>query len=160
MKKILLSLFAVLALCLGLSAAASASSSAAAPCTNDQIEITRLGYNAPGVDDNGDRNKEYVRLSNKLAVPCSLAGWKIHDNYKAGNGTWGNSWTFPAGAEIGGSAVLYVYNGAGVNDSDSLYRDFKHHFNNAGDTVYVENGSDVVVDKVTYDDYQFWAPLP
>ena len=142
------------------------------------VRIIEYGPNAPGADTAAKRNYEFLRLKNMTAGPLDVEGWWVQDNYphvykltadnvsyvklpddspfrqEAGAaGPAGDHMVMPAGAEI------YVYNGAGsdgnpTNMTLALYRDYIHHFNNAGDTLRVKNASGVTIHWVTYTPYR------
>lgn len=132
------------------------------------VRFEAVGTNAPGVDKTSNENAEFVRLRNMTGAALDIEGWVLHDSYQNGAGDWGNRYTFKGSALPVGSpfrvdtdtdtstpdhlvmptgADIYVYNGSGIDttptsNTASIYRNFKHHFNNAGDTLYVRTSAD------------------
>jgi lamin tail-like protein len=132
------------------------------------VKFVSVGTNAPGTDNNGNRNAEFVRLKNTTGAALDIEGWVLHDAYQNSAGDWGNRYTFKGTALPSGSpfrvdhdsdpttadhfvmpvgADLYVYNGSGVDSTPTsntaaLYRNFRHVYNNGGDTLYVRTSAD------------------
>lgn len=132
------------------------------------VEFIAVGVNAPGKDTSANRNAEFVRLKNASGAALDIEGWVLHDTYQNSAGDWGNRYTFkgttlPAGSPfrvdhdtdpatpdrfvMPVGADLYVYNGSGIDttptsNTAAIYRNFKHHFNNGGDTLYVRTSAD------------------
>lgn len=146
------------------------------------VKIMSYGTNAVGTDTTGNRNAEFVRLRNTTAAAINVEGWVLHDTYQTGSGDWGNRYTFkgsqlPAGSPFRfdhdtdastpdqfvmpvGSEV-YVYNGSGVDttptsNTAAVYRNFKHMWNNGGDTIYLRTSADTAstVARVKYSPYR------
>ena len=157
------------------------STSASAVGTGD-VKIMSYGTNAVGTDTSANRNAEFVRLRNTTAGPIDVEGWILHDTYQTGGGDWGNRYTFrgsqlPAGSPFKvdhdsdpatadhfvmptGSEV-YVYNGSGVDttptsNTAAVYRNFKHMWNNGGDTIYLRTNAETAstVARVKYSPYR------
>lgn len=150
-------------------AAPAASASTLVAALGD-AKVRAVGTNAPGVDDAGDRNAEFVWFVNTTGAALDVEGWVLHDAYQTAGGDWGNRYTFkgtvlPAGSPFrtagpdtvpgnaddrfvmpaGGQVI--VYNGSGVDSSPTsttaaIYRNFKHHYNNGGDTIYLRTDKD------------------
>jgi hypothetical protein len=159
-------------------APALSSTTTAAPSLDSHLKIKEYGTNAPGTDTSANRNYEFVRLTNTAPAgsdPLNVEGWVLHDTYQTGGGDWGNRYTLkgsvlPAGSpfkaaddtfQIPAGASVYIYNGSGVdsqptNNVAALYRNFKHHWNNAGDTIYVRKSasSPGYVAAVVYTSYR------
>lgn len=144
------------------------------PSNVGKIKIVEYGFNAPGTDTNGNRNSEFVRLTNPTAAAVEVEGWLLHDSYKNGAGDWGNRYVFKATDLPTGSAfrdavtgkftvppggTVYVYQGSGVdttptNSTAAVYRNHSHIWNNGGDTIYVRDLGGDVVSWVRYDGYR------
>lgn len=139
--------------------------------------LIEWGVNAPGTDHNagpGDnRNYEFLRFTNTTGAPLDVEGWWVQDNFphvykleanKAGAplpvgspfrselgavGPADDHFVMPAGSQV------YVYNGAGTdgnptNLTAALYRNYVHHFNNAGDTMSIHDSDGTTVSWVTF----------
>lgn len=137
-----------------------------------KVVIYEHGWNAQGTDTNANRNAEFVRLVNRSGAAVDVTGWSLHDAYKTGAGDYGNRYVFkaadlPEGSplKVDGKFVIpaggnvYVYNGAGVdgtptNTTAALYRNFKHHYDNAGDTVQLDDLDGTVVSFVSRTSYR------
>lgn len=127
------------------------------------LKIKEWGWNAPGPDTTSNRNDEFVRVQNTApegSGPLKVEGWVIHDTYQNAAGDWGNRFTFkgsslPAGSpfkaadgsfQIPAGYSVVVYNGSGVdsqptNNVAAVYRNFKHHWNNGSETLYVRESA-------------------
>lgn len=157
---------------------AKASTVVAAPSEASDVKVFEWGTNAAGADTNANRNAEFVRIKNTAPAgsdPLNVENWVIHDTYQTAGGDWGNRFTFkgaslPAGSpfkaadgtfQIPAQYQVYVYSGSGVDSTPgssvaSVFRNFKHHFNNAGDTIYVRTNKDApgYVAAVVYTSYR------
>jgi hypothetical protein len=158
-----------------------AGTSMASAASVGDVQIIGYGSNAVGADTSANRNSEFVRLRNDTAGPVDVEGWVLHDTYQNAAGDWGNRFTFrgaslPAGSpfrvadadaskpdhfSIPAGADVYVYNGSGVDttptsNTASVYRNYKHMWNNGGDTIYLRTSADATsyVAKVTYSPYR------
>ncbi len=146
----------------------SLSGSTAKAASLGDVKFVSVGTNAPGTDTSGNRNAEFVRLKNTTGAALDIEGWVLHDAYQNSAGDWGNRYTFKGTALPSGSPFrvdhdsdastpdhfvmpvgsdLYVYNGSGVDSTPTsntaaLYRNFKHVYNNGGDTLYVRTSAD------------------
>jgi len=139
------------------------------------VRIVEFGFNAVGTDTAANRNSEFVRIKNTTAGTLAVEGWVLHDAYQNSAGDWGNRFTFqgsalPAGSpfkdadgrfQIPAGAEVYVYQGSGVDSTPtsntaSVYRNGKHIWNNAGDTIYVRTSKDApsYVARVIYTGYR------
>lgn len=157
--------------------AGSSSVATASPSNVGKVKIIEYGSNAPGTDHNagpGDnRNAEFLRLLNSTAGPLDVEGWWVQDNfphvYKL-KGTvlpsdspfrdpgptaspTDDRFVIPVGGQV------YVYNGAGTdtqptNLTAALYRNYIHHFNNAGDTLSFRDLDGTAVHWVAYTPYR------
>ncbi len=166
------------------SAVVTANTGSAVAAARGDLSFKSWGTNAAGADTAGNRNAEFVRLSNTTGAARDVTGWVVHDNYQTAGGDWGNRFTFrgdtfPVGHAFRGAGAdttpgtaddrtvvpaggeVYVYNGSGMdstpgNTTGSVYRNFKHVYNNAGDTLYVRESNDAsgYVAKLTYTPYR------
>lgn len=155
--------------------------SASAVAVGD-VKVVSYGTNAVGTDTTSNRNAEFVRLRNTTAGPIDVEGWVLHDTYQNNAGDWGNRYTFkgstlPVGSPFkvdhdsdAGTAEhfvmpvgseVYVYNGSGVDttptsNTAAVYRNFKHMWNNGGDTIYLRTSADTAstVARVKYSPYR------
>lgn len=154
--------------------------SASAVAVGD-VRVTSYGTNAPGVDTPANRNSEFVRFKNTTGAALDIEGWVLHDTYQTSGGDWGNRYTFKGASLPDGSpfrvdhdsdgstpdhfvmpsaAEVYVYSGSGVdsvpNNTAAIYRNFKHMWNNAGDTIYIRTSADATgfVARVKYSPYR------
>jgi len=146
------------------------------------VKFAAVGTNAPGTDTNANRNAEFVRLKNASGAALDIEGWVLHDSYQNSAGDWGNRYTFKGTSLPAGSpfrvdhdsnpatpdhfvmpvgADLYVYNGSGIDSTPTsntaaLYRNFKHVYNNGGDTLYVRTSNDATsyVARYKYSPYR------
>jgi hypothetical protein len=157
---------------------ASAGTSSVALASYGDVRIIEYGPNAPGADTAAKRNYEFLRLKNMTAAAINVEGWWVQDSYPhvyklegvklpatspfrdAGTDTVKPSaddqFVIPVGGQV------YVYNGAGAdgnptNLTAALYRDYIHHFNNAGDTLYVKASNGGTVHRVTYTPYRVYT---
>lgn len=173
----------IAALCviaLGLGGFMLAGSAASAdPANVGKACLIEWGVNAPGTDRNagpGDnRNAEFLRFVNKTGGPLDVENWYVQDNFPhtyklegvklpltspfrddgADNvpGNADDHFVMPAGSQV------YVYNGAGsdgnpTNLTAALYRNYIHHFNNAGDTMSFRDSGGTAVSWVTFTPYR------
>jgi hypothetical protein len=145
------------------------------PGVAGDVKIIEYGPNAPGADTAAKRNYEFLRLANVTVNSIDVEGWWVQDNYPhvyklqasklpatspfrdAGPDTTMNTaddrFVIPVGGQV------YVYNGSGVdgnptNLTAALYRDYIHHFNNAGDTLRVKTAAGVTSHWITYTPYR------
>lgn len=165
------SFIAILAL---IFAVANVGPASADPSNVGKVKIIEYGVNAVGKDTNGNRNAEFVRLMNVSDAPVKVEGWTVHDTYQNAAGDYGNRFTLkgaalPAGSPmkdaatgdfvLGAGDQVYVYNGSGAdttptNHTAAIYRNYKHMWNNAGDTIYVRDGDGTVIHWVTFTPYR------
>lgn len=180
MRRIIIGIVTACVIALGLTGSAAF----ADPSHVGNVKITEYGTNAPGKDTTGNRNAEFVRLVNTTSAALDVEGWILHDTYQNAAGDWGNRYTFratdlptgspfkvtadhdenPATANttrfvIPAGGQVYVYNGSGAdttptNNTAAIYRNFKHMWNNGGDTIYVRDGDGTVVAYVIYTPYR------
>jgi len=160
----------------------SLSGASASAASVGDVEFVAVGTNAPGKDTNANRNAEFVRLKNATGAALDIEGWVLHDSYQNSAGDWGNRYTFKGTALPAGSPFrvdhdsdastpdhfvmpvgsdLYVYNGSGVDSTPTsntaaIYRNFKHVYNNGGDTLYVRTSNDATsyVARYKYSPYR------
>jgi hypothetical protein len=159
---------------LGISPASAGTSSVALASYGD-VRIIEYGPNAPGADTAAKRNYEFLRLKNMTAAAINVEGWWVQDSYphvykleasklpatspfraEVDATHAGDEFVIPVGGQV------YVYNGAGAdgnptNLTAALYRDYIHHFNNAGDTLYVKASNGGTVHRVTYTPYRVYT---
>jgi micrococcal nuclease len=100
-------------------------------------------YNSPG-DDNYSKEDEYICVTNQGASPVDMTRWWIRD--KAGA-----TYYFPAFSLAAGASVR-VRTGCGQPTSTDLYwcKDGSAVWNNNGDTAYLYNAQDALVNQLTY----------
>lgn len=170
MRKIIIGIITACVIALGLTGSAAFAN----PSHVGNVKITEYGSNAPGKDTTGNRNAEFVRLVNTTGAALDVEGWILHDTYQNGAGDWGNRYTFratdlptgspfkvgtPARFTVPAGGQVYVYNGSGAdttptNNTAAIYRNFKHMWNNGGDTIYVRDLDGTVVAYVIYTPYR------
>ncbi len=170
MRKIIIGIVTACVIALGLTGSAAF----ADPSHAGNLKITEYGTNAPGKDTTSNRNAEFVRLVNTTGAALDVEGWILHDTYQNAAGDWGNRYTFraadlptgspfkvgtPARFTVPAGGQVYVYNGSGAdttptNNTAAVYRNFKHMWNNGGDTIYVRDGDGTVVAWVIYTSYR------
>lgn len=170
MKRAIIGIVTLCVIALGL----GSSTAFADPANAGKLKISEYGFNAPGTDTNANRNAEFVRLVNMTSAALDVEGWILHDSYQTAGGDWGNRYTFratdlPTGSpfKVGTSArftipaggQVYVYSGSGTdttptNNTAAIYRNFKHHLNNAGDSIYVRDLDGSVVAWLTYTSFR------
>jgi hypothetical protein len=138
-----------------------------------KLRIMEYGSNAPGKDTTSNRNAEFVRLVNVSGAAVDVTGWILHDSYRTAGGDWGNRYTFrvddlPTGSPfrsaegrfvVPAGGQVYVYNGSGAdttptNTTAAIYRDFKHVYNNGGDSLYLRDADGQIVTWVQYTPYR------
>lgn len=163
---------AITSLVAGLAAGALTSGASANPSNVNKVRVWEYGHNAVGTDTSANRNQEFVRLRNVSGEEIDVTGWILHDTYQNSEGDWGNKYVFkttdlPAGSPFlkDGRFVMppgsdvYIYNGSGTdptptNTTAAIYRNYKHHWNNAGDTIYLRDADGTVVHRVDYTSYR------
>lgn len=142
--------------------------SVASAASLGDVKFLSVGTNAAGTDTSANRNAEFVRLKNTTGAALDVEGWVVHDAYQNAAGDWGNRYTFHGTALPSGSPFrvdhdtnpatpdhfvmpagsdVYVYNGSGVDttptsNTAAIYRNFKHVYNNGGDTIYVRTSAE------------------
>lgn len=160
MKKTLLALMGALALMLGgLSMAPASASVAPAPGTSD-VRIVRVGTDAMGSDNFGNRNREYVTFRNVSDHAVDVANLLVEDNWAHGRTLAHRSHTcntyeitdLPdnSSTEIASGETVTVFNGARIGgdvkvgseyrlyaNSDTDCGTYGHVFNNDADAVWV-----------------------
>lgn len=151
-------------------ATANAVKTVAQPATvamaaNCDVVIYEYGHNAPSTDTDAKRNYEFLRLVNTGAAPVEVEGWWVQDTFphtykleasKLPAGSPFNvagKFTMPVGSSV------YLYNGTGTdtqptNNSAAIYRNTTHHFNNAGDTLYLKRVDGKTMSYVQYTSYR------
>lgn len=109
----------------------------------DQLAIEEVHYNAMGNDEE-NLNDEYVVFLNKNEESMDLTGWSVRDEH-------GNRFDFPSGFRLAPQSSVTLYTGKGTNVSTALYW---HHetpvWNNDGDTVFLYNEKNVVVETFVW----------
>lgn len=157
-----------------------AGSAMADPANVGKVRIIEYGSNAVGKDTSSNRNEEFVRLMNVSGADVDVEGWKLHDTYQDGDGGWGNAVTLSASKlpesspfrkdhdsdpatpdrfVLSAGGQIYVYNGSGTdttptNQTAAIYRNYKHHWNNGGDTIYLRDNGGTVVHWIKYSPYR------
>jgi endonuclease YncB( thermonuclease family) len=107
------------------------------------LNATCSQFNPPG-DDNQILTEEYICITNKGAAAVDMTGWWVRD--KAGA-----TYTFPV-FSLAARASVRVRTGCGQNTLTDLYwcKDGSAVWNNGGDTAYLYNAQDALVDQLTY----------
>ncbi|MCA9439732.1 MAG: lamin tail domain-containing protein, partial [Candidatus Omnitrophica bacterium] len=115
-------------------------------CSYDPNEFGTIhDYNGDGVPD--EAADEFVELYNATDSPIDLSGWTLDDDNPAN----GNTFTFPAGAEISARSYVVVFGGGsptgfGIPTFTGLPR-----LGNAGDQVRLNDGTREV-DSIGFED--------
>ncbi|MBM3190008.1 MAG: lamin tail domain-containing protein, partial [Chloroflexi bacterium] len=100
-------------------------------------------FDAPG-DDNQNLNEEYVCFENYGDTAVDMTGWQVADEA-------GKRYTFPAFV-LAPKAIVRLRTGSGINTQTDLYwESARAIWNNAGDTVYLYDGSGNLVNRYRYD---------
>lgn len=110
------------------------------PSSVPNVRITQIEYDpASGTDLEG----EFVRIVNNEAGPVDLTGWHLSDEADT-------VFTFPAYI-LGPGTVVKVWVREGTNSSNELFWGRNRSvWNNGGDTAFLKNASNVLVDSCSY----------
>jgi len=142
MRKIVMSLLAVVVVAAGLVAGESQEASAAGYC----VQIFRIYYNSPGSDtgSNASLNGEFITLHNRCSTARSLNNGVIR---AAARHTYSFG-TYPLGAD----KDVRVHTGKGSNiATDRYWGQGWYIWNNDKDTAYLRNGpSGTLIDVCSY----------
>ena len=104
------------------------------------VSIDQIVYDpSSGTDLEG----EYVRILNNEAGPVELTGWRLSDIADT-------TFIFPAFVLPAGATVrVWVKDGAD-NSAELYWGRGRAVWNNAGDTAFLKNSNDVLVDSCSY----------
>lgn len=163
-------------LALALVAAAAVLGTAASASAADlpDLQISRVGYNANGVDSWTNRNQEYVDVTNTSGAPVDVKGLVVEDSWAHSNGddnprhcNTSTVTALPGVVEADGKLMLAaghtvrVYTGSGTpavfgtgGRIHAIYKNSTcgyhgHYLNNGADTVYIVLGD--AVESLSYD---------
>ncbi len=105
------------------------------------IRITHVENNAPGPFP---VTREYVVIENQGGTSQVMTNWKLTDQSPR------NVYTFPAFTLAPGASVK-VWTGCGTNSAEELFWcHVRPVWDDDGDTAYLYNQSDELIDKYTY----------
>ncbi len=103
------------------------------------VRIAIIVYDPEGSDVLG----ENVKIENRGSAPQNLAGWKLSD-------LAGNTYTFPS-FSLGPGQAVTVWVGSGSNDAANLFWGRGSPvWNNSGDTAFLKNDLNALVDQCAY----------
>ena len=112
-----------------------------------RIKVTRIFFDAPGVDTNptnSSLNAEFVALKNVTSLPVVMTGWTLVDAQS-------HSFTFPAGFSLAAGKTVRVHTGKGTNSGTDLYfRSGSFIWNNTGDTATLRNAGGSTASSCKY----------
>jgi micrococcal nuclease len=108
------------------------------------VRIRDLEFNPPG-DDGDDLNGEWVEVESFDTGDVDLTDWGIRDDSSS------NRYVFPDGFVAGPGVVIRVHSGCGTDSTTELFWCADQPvWNNAGDTVIVQDGLGNVAARVAY----------
>ncbi len=142
MMRRLIGIAAALAVAVGGSLAVAAPAQAAIPA----IEITKVYYDSPGVDNRSKAslNAEYVKLTNRRARTINLKNWTLRDKAN-------HVYTFSGNVKLAKGKSLVIRTGKGTNTASTRYWGSGNYvWNNTGDTAYLRNASGKLIDKCAW----------
>ncbi|MDG4794426.1 lamin tail domain-containing protein [Micromonospora sp. WMMD1082] len=142
MTRRLIGLVAALAVTVGGSLAVAAPAQAATPA----IEITKVYYDSPGVDNRSKAslNAEYVKLTNRRARTINLKNWTLRDKAN-------HVYTFSGNVKLAKGKSIVIRTGKGKNTASTRYWGSGNYiWNNTGDTAYLRNASGKLIDKCAW----------
>lgn len=107
------------------------------------IDASCSQFDSPG-NDNYSKEEEYVCVTNQGTAAVDMTRWWIRD--KAGA-----TYYFPA-FSLAASASVRIRTGCGQDSPTDLYwcKDGSAVWNNSGDTAYLYNAQDQLVNELTY----------
>ncbi|MFL6054750.1 MAG: lamin tail domain-containing protein [Actinoallomurus sp.] len=109
------------------------------------VQIYRVYYNSPGVDNrsNTSLNGEWVQIINRASSSRSLTGWRLRDRT-------GYTYTF-GGFRLAARQTVYVHTGKGTDTTRHRYWGRRAYvWNNTGDTAYLRNSSGTLIDTCSW----------
>ncbi|GIJ78088.1 hypothetical protein Xph01_25200 [Micromonospora phaseoli] len=133
---------AALAVAVGGSFAVAAPAHAATPA----IEITKVYYDSPGVDNrsNSSLKAEYVKLTNRRATTINLKNWTLRDKAN-------HVYKFTGDFKLAKGKSVIIRTGTGKNTAATRYWGSGNYiWNNTGDTAYLRNASGKQIDKCVW----------
>jgi hypothetical protein len=142
MRKIMVSVMAVLGLVIALGLVVTSSSPAQAAY---RMQIHKIYYNPPGPDtrSNSQLNHEWVRLDNTSGSRINLTGWTLED-------AQGHIYTFGT-YTIDAYGYVKIRTGSGTNSQTDRYWGRSWYvWNNTGDTATLINRTGTVIDRCSY----------
>ncbi|WP_229706647.1 lamin tail domain-containing protein [Micromonospora sonchi] len=142
MMRRLAGIVAAFAVAVGGSLAVAAPAQAATPA----IEITKVYYDSPGVDNRSKAslNAEYVKLTNRRARTINLKNWTLRDKAN-------HVYTFTGNVNLAKGKSLVIRTGKGTNTASTRYWGSGNYvWNNTGDTAYLRNASGKLIDKCAW----------
>jgi hypothetical protein len=142
MTRRLIGFVAALAVAVGGSLAVAAPAQAATPA----IEITKVYYDSPGVDNrsNASLNAEYVKLTNRRARTINLKSWTLRDKAN-------HVYKFSGDFKLAQGKSVIIRTGKGTNTASTRYWGSGNYiWNNTGDTAYLRNASGTLIDKCAW----------
>lgn len=121
----------------------SARSASSSGPPGGNVALARIQADAPG-DDNENLTQEWVELANPTNRPVDLSGWRLSDEA-------GHTYRFPDGSTLATNGTLRVHTGSGIdNETDLFWGRQRAVWNNDGDTAYLTDAADVLVDDARY----------
>ncbi|GIJ30290.1 hypothetical protein Vqi01_54520 [Micromonospora qiuiae] len=119
---------------------------APAQAATPAIEITKVYYDSPGVDNrsNASLNAEYVKLTNRRARTINLKNWTLRDKAN-------HVYKFTGNVKLAKGKSLVIRTGKGTNTASTRYWGSGNYvWNNTGDTAYLRNASGKLIDKCAW----------
>ncbi len=108
------------------------------------IVILTVHYNAAGRDEE-NLNDEYVVIKNINTTSIDVTGYHINDEAN-------HTYYFPEGYIIGAGTIVKIHTGSGNNTKNDLYWNNDYPiWNNNGDTTYLWNADDILIDTYSWD---------
>jgi endonuclease YncB( thermonuclease family) len=90
-----------------------------------------------------DADNEWVDFENVSGSSVDMAGWSVEDEA-------GNHYDFPSDFSLGAGDTVRLHSDSGTDTSTDLYWGAGYVWNNDGDTAYLYDPSDNLVQKLTY----------
>ncbi|MEV6811533.1 lamin tail domain-containing protein [Micromonospora sp. NPDC051296] len=139
MTRRLLGLVAALAVAVSGSLAVATPAQAATPA----IEITKVYYDSPGVDNRSNKslNAEWVRLTNRRSSTINLKNWTLRDKAN-------HVYKFSGDFKLAKGKSVVIHTGKGTNTAGHRYWGSGNYiWNNTGDIAYLRNASGKLIDS-------------